>query len=378
MNFRKFCVEDKICYRSPVLTDAIDLSLIRRVLVIKLRHHGDVLLTSPVFTTLKNHAPHLEIDALIYSDTFSMLSFHPAITRIHAIDRAWKKEGPLQQCRHEWGLLTNLRKRQYDLIIHLNEHPRGAWIARLSSARYAIARELPGRSAWWRNSFTHHFPWARGNTRHTVEIHLDALRRLGLQPNFVERALVFVPGPEAEIEIDGLLDRHNLENRRFIHIHPTSRWLFKCWSEEKMTTLVAQLQARGHTIVMTCAPDKHELAMLNRILQPLTHAPINLGGKLNLKQLGALTGRARLFLGVDSAPMHIASAMRTPVVALFGPSGDKEWAPWMVPHRIVNSQHSCRPCGQDGCGGGKISECLTTLSVEQVLSATLQLLAETD
>ena len=70
--------------------------------------------------------------------------------------------------------------------------------------------------------------------------------------------------------------------------------------------------------------------------------------------------------------------MGTPVVALFGPSGDVEWGPWQVPHRIVASiEHPCRPCGNDGCGGGKVSECLTTLPVARVHDALRMLLAET-
>jgi heptosyltransferase-3 len=63
------------------------------------------------------------------------------------------------------------------------------------------------------------------------------------------------------------------------------------------------------------------------------------------------------------------------VVALFGPSGEIEWGPWQVPNRVVTSSHSCRPCGNDGCGGGKVSECLTTLGVKQVLAAVDELLA---
>jgi heptosyltransferase-3 len=74
--------------------------------------------------------------------------------------------------------------------------------------------------------------------------------------------------------------------------------------------------------------------------------------------------------------MHIAAAMQTPVVALFGPSGELEWAPWKVPHRIVASGvHPCRPCGNDGCGGGKVSECLTRLPVGAALAAVDSLLA---
>jgi heptosyltransferase-3 len=76
-------------------------------------------------------------------------------------------------------------------------------------------------------------------------------------------------------------------------------------------------------------------------------------------------------------PMHLAAAMGAPVVALFGPSGEFEWGPWGVAHRIAASErHPCRPCGQDGCGGGKLSECLTTLPVEQVMQAVQQVLGQ--
>jgi heptosyltransferase-3 len=75
-------------------------------------------------------------------------------------------------------------------------------------------------------------------------------------------------------------------------------------------------------------------------------------------------------------PMHLAAALGTPTVALFGPSGETEWGPWRVAHRVVASGHSCRPCGNDGCGGGKVSECLTTLEVDRVHAAVRELLSQ--
>jgi heptosyltransferase-3 len=74
-------------------------------------------------------------------------------------------------------------------------------------------------------------------------------------------------------------------------------------------------------------------------------------------------------------PMHLAAAMGTPTVVLFGPSGENEWGPWYVERRVVTSTHTCRPCGQDGCGGGKVSECLTLLPVDAVHTAARELLA---
>ena len=76
--------------------------------------------------------------------------------------------------------------------------------------------------------------------------------------------------------------------------------------------------------------------------------------------------------------MHIAAAMGTPALALFGPSGELEWGPWRVAARVIASDaHPCRPCGIDGCGGGKVSECLTTLPVERVHARLRSLLAQT-
>lgn len=357
-----------------MLKDAIDLSTLRRVLVIKLRHHGDVLLTSPVFSVLKNHAPHLEIDALIYQDTAEMLSLHPAISQVHTIDRKWKSAGVVTQVKAEWELLSALRARSYDLVIHLTEHPRGAWIKRLTGARWSVAPKPSAANRFIRRSHTHFYPVVCANHRHMVESNLDSLRRIGIYPDEHERGLTLVPGSEAEHFVDDLLAGHQLQAKTFIHLHPTSRWLFKCWPIERMAALITSLQAQGHRIVITAAPAPGELMMAKEILAGLPQPIVDLSGQLSLKQLAALTARAKLFIGVDSAPMHIAAAMRTPTVALFGPSGEIEWGPWKVPHRILTSAHACRPCGNDGCGGGKRSECLSDIPVESVLNATEELL----
>lgn len=357
-----------------MLDDAIDLNSLRRALVIKLRHHGDVLLTSPVFSVLKNHAPQLEIDALVYRETTDMLALHPAISCIHCIDRQWKKQGVAAQAQAEWALLKALRARRYDLVVHLTAHPRGAWLKRWVGARVGVAQAIRGKGRYWNNSFSHFYAPPRGKPRHTVELHLDALRRLGIYPTEAERRLVLVPGERAEAAVAALLDGHGLSDRGFVHIHPTSRWLFKCWPAEKMAALIDALQAQGLPVVVTAAPARQETDMVRAILERLAQPAVDLSGQLDLKQLAALTAQATLFIGVDSAPMHIAAAMQTPTVALFGPSGDREWGPWQVPHRVVASGHSCRPCGNDGCGGGKLSDCLAALPVERVLAAAQELL----
>ncbi len=363
--------------------DAIDPSLMRRVLVIKLRHHGDVLLASPVFTVLRRALPGAEIDALVYRETAGMLEGHPAIASVHTIDRDWKRSGVWKQAAAENRLLRMLASRRFDLIVHLTEHPRGAWLARLLRPRYAVARELSNAHWLWRTSFTHYYRLPRSRPRHTVECNLDALRRLGIQPASDERALVFVPSERDAARATSVMRDHGLERSRFIVLHPGSRWLFKSWTPERYAALIEAVVGDGWRVVLTGAPDPRERELVVATLAGLTSATrrsmvTDLSGALDLRELAALVREARAFVGVDSAPMHIAAAMQTPVVALFGPSGEIEWGPWRVPHRVVASgEHPCRPCGIDGCGGGKLSECLTTLHPDSVHAALRELLSET-
>ena len=350
--------------------DRIDLSLLKRVLVVKLRHHGDVLLTSPVFSVLKARAPHLEIDALVYADTREMLTLHPAIAQVHCINRAWKSLGYIERLAREWSLFSQLRSRNYDLLIHLTEHGRGAWLARFLDCRYAVAPAYRDKPDFWKKSFTHRYALPLNARRHMVELNLDALRRIGVQPGPDERRLALVPGEQAESEVQSLLSEHGLQSARFIHLHPTSRWQFKCWPAEQVVGLIDALGARGERVVLTSAPSREEGEFVQAVLAGAKHQPVNLSGRLSLKALSALSARASLFIGVDSAPMHIAAAVGTPVVALFGPSGEAEWGPWQVPHRVVSSEvHPCRPCGIDGCGGSKVSDCLVQLPLARVLGA---------
>jgi heptosyltransferase-3 len=356
-----------------MLRDAVPLGEITRALVVMLRHHGDVLLASPVAAALKVQAPGAEIDALVYDDTAPMLEGHPALARVQVVGRKWKNDGFLSRLASEHKLHGALRARRYDLLLHLTEQPRGAWLARSLGARYSVAPAVPGRGAFWQGSFTHLYPLVRNGRRHKVEANLDALRRIGLQPGMEERCLRFAPGAAAEASVAALLAAAGLSSDAFVHIHPASRWTFKCWPAERNAELIDRLSA-AHRVVVTAAPEAAEMTLIEKILAKAKSKPLNLAGKLSIKELGALTARARLFVGVDSMPMHLAAAMGTPAVALFGPSGEKEWRPWRVAHRVVATNHPCRPCGNDGCGGGKVSECLTTLAVDDVYAAAQELL----
>jgi heptosyltransferase-3 len=154
---------------------------ISRVLVVKLGHLGDVLLAAPVVSVLKRRAPHADIDALVYAETAPMLSGHPDLAQLFAIGSA------------ELKLFWRLRARRYQLLVALSDKPRIAWLARLTGVRYAVSPLRPDRSGLWRRSFTHFYSIPSGNSRHTVEVHLDALRALGIEVAAGERRIVLPP-----------------------------------------------------------------------------------------------------------------------------------------------------------------------------------------
>ena len=358
---------------STLPPDALDPNRVKRALVIMLRHHGDVLLTSPIFTVLKSAIPHIEIDALVYKETAPMLTDHPAIHQIHLVDRSWKKQGVFSQLSQEKNLLSELGQRRYDLIIHLCGHWRGFWLTRLLKPRYAVAIKRPEKI--WKKTFTHLYD-DQINNRHRVERNLDALRRLGISPRTNQKSLVFAIGETAETEFSHLLNRHQLGKKNYLLIHPVSRWLFKCWPAEKFALLIDRLQQLHLEIDLTGSPDPAEMAFVQSICDKTPAPVVNLCGTLSLKALGAWISYAKLFIGVDSVPMHMASALKTPTVALFGPSNPLEWGPWENRHQlVVSEQFPCRPCLKDGCGSGKISDCLTQISVDDVFNAITNLLS---
>jgi heptosyltransferase-3 len=362
------------------LQDPVDTAVVRRVLVTKLRHHGDVLLASPVFTVLRRALPAAEIDALVYRETAPMLEGHPAIASLH--DRRDCAAGLPRRPPPSSASQRGLRARRYDLMVHLTEHPRGAWLARLLKPRYSVARHIDDAHWLWRTTFTHYYRLPRTTPRHTVECNLDALRRIGLQPSAADKRLVLCPDDKSAARVRNLLAQQGLEPHRFIQMHPGSRWLFKCWPPEHSAALLDRLTAAGMRVAVTGAPDARERALVEVILSTCKSESrsriVDLTGALSLRELAALT-RERAPSASIRPPCISPPRWVPPVVALFGPSGETEWGPWGVAHRVIaSSTHPCRPCGIDGCGGGKISECLTSLPVERVHAALTEMLAATE
>jgi heptosyltransferase III len=338
------------------------------VLIIQLKHLGDILLTTPVISTLKNAWPQAAVSALVPQGMEAMLTENPGLAEVLTMAR---------RDRSPWRFLkfaAGLRQRRFDLVLEFSGGDRGAFYTWLTGAGTRLGFDHPRRPSWHRRfAFTLLAPQPPLRD-HTVEKNLALVRALGVEPR--HSGLEFFWNSQTSQEVQDLLEEHNLTSKNFILMHPPARWWFKCWTVEGYAMVIDALQNDYKLpVVLTAAPSSQEMQFIEGIVSRLQTTPVNLAGRLDLKALGALIARARLFVGVDSAPMHLAAAVGTPAVVLFGPSGPYNWRPWGAGHIVLSKDFECQPCGRDGCDGTKISRCLTAITPAEVLAAIDQQLS---
>lgn len=136
------------------------------------------------------------------------------------------------------------------------------------------------------------------------------------------------------------------------------------------TEVIERLEEMGNRVILTSGPDPIEMQIATQIQKSCSKEVLSFAGQTSLKELASLIEMSKCLICVDSVPLHIASATKTPVVALFGPTSEQKWGPWMHPKaKVIFQNISCRPCYRDGCGGSKMSDCLYTLSPDRVIEA---------
>ncbi len=337
-----------------------------KILVMKFRNIGDVLLTTPLIENLKLNYPKAKIHAAINKGTEEMLTLNPNISKLHIYDRNYVKNLPLlKKIKEEIKFINKIKKEKYDMIINLTQGDRGAIISFFSGAKERIGFK---KNLFSNLVFTKSLPLKQG-MKHQIEWDLDTLRILN-KKIFEKRVEIFWDKKD-----DEFINNLNLP-QKFIHLHLVSRWLFKC-IDDKISAEIIDFIEKELKIkpILTAAPIEKELKKIENILKLTSSNPINLAGKLTLKQTAALNKRALMFVGVDTAIMHISAANDIPVIAFFGPSGAFHWGPWdnnlmeseytkkngfqtMGKHKVIQVDWECAPCGKDGCNSTKISECL--------------------
>jgi heptosyltransferase-3 len=295
-----------------------------KILVMKFRNIGDVLLSTPLIDNLKAAFPEATIDFALNKNCAEMIALHPHVHNLLCYDRGQiKQEAFVSRLWSEAGFYHQVRKNQYDMVINLTEGDRGASLAWLSRAKTRVGI-LP------RNGVLKHcgpFSAYVGDTPpgHTVEKDLFPLRLLKITP-LSKRVRIFWDS-QTEETIAQILKQQAIGC--FVHIHPVARWMFKCWDGQRFAEVIDYLELKkGVRVVISASPDLHELEKVDQILAHCRSAPVNLSGRLSLKEVACLSKHARFFIGVDTGPMHMAAAVDIPVIALFGHSEANVWGPW--------------------------------------------------
>jgi len=343
---------------------AIEIGPQPRILVIALRRIGDVLLTTPLIRSLRQHWPQARIDALVFADTAGILDGNPDLNAVITM--------PTRPSAAQSLVLAGRLWRRYGLAVSSQAGDRPTFFACMAGRRRVgpVMDDLNGRVK--RLLLDRAVPVTGG--LHRVEEILRIADVLGVAR--VPR--VMAPRP---VPVDGLVPE-----QPYAVIHAAPMFRYKQWTQDCWRGLAAALSARGLAVVASGGPRKSE----RRYLDDLWSAPgvVRIDRRLSWAQLTHVLAQARVYVGPDTSVTHLAAAAGCPTVALYGPTDPRLWGPWPVDGLtlpwaasgtlqqrgnvwLVQNPLPCMPCQLEGCERRTDSEsaCLDELPLAQVMTA---------
>lgn len=334
-----------------------DWQSVQRVLLVRLRSIGDTVLATPSIFALKRFLPNAEIDILLEDWVAPVLAAHPHVNKVITL------EGRSMTARAR--VAREIRSRRYDVVYNLHGGTTATFLTRATGARHRVGYG----SYQYAKLHNHAAPsplllWGQQKT-HSVEQQLALLGWTGVPVTDRPPTQLGVL-PEALATVDEQLSTAGLEQRAFALIHPAAAFATKQWATENFARVVEFLAMRGIASVATAAP--HETALLDQ-LQSLSQVPI-VTFSFSLPEVIALAKRACLFVGNDSGIAHIAAAVKTPSVVIFGSSNIAHWRPWsVVANEVVFEEMPCQPCHGYFCEKFDQPECILRVPVTRVSAA---------
>jgi predicted lipopolysaccharide heptosyltransferase III len=325
------------------------------ILVIKLRYIGDVVLSTPVLSRLREGFPKARITMLVNAGTEQVVQDHPALDELLVVDRG--------VTHRQWRLLRGLRRQRFDVVVDLTDGDRSAILAWLSGSPTRVGYNSEHR---WRGRLYTHIVKADRFAIHTIQYHLAAAEALGLSGRTPDPHITVAR--DARHATDSLLQEARIEpDKTFVCLHPGARWWFKAWPAERFAALADRIQTQSGTQALFLGGHR-DLPIVQQIAKTMTSPCRSLAGKIGLQELAAVLERATLMITNDNGPMHIAAAVGTRVVGLFGPSDPAIWGPWGIGHRTFYKQVDCRDCFHPDCLRGE-ANCMRLISLDEVWEA---------
>jgi heptosyltransferase-1 len=362
------------------------------ILIVKLSAIGDVIHTLPSLVALRRCHPDADITWVVEEAAADLLTNNPALNRVIVSSRKrWIRElrrGKIAvPLREMLSFFKELRRRPYDLVIDFHGLLKSAVIVFLSGGKrklgYDSLQELSGLF------YNEKIPEDLG--KHAVDRYLDFVRYLAQSRDGRNEACLTGPpefaipiGEEDQRRVAALLAEHAElllpanpdrpdeaeRERRFVAVNPVAFWETKLWEDEKFAELGDRFREElGIGVVLTGG----EAGPLERIRGRMRTKAVNLGGQTTLRELACLYRQAALVVTTDSGPMHLAAAVGTPVVALFGPTDPARTGPYGPGHRVIRHALSCAPCLRKRCDAPR---CMTEISVDEVFTAVKEHLSQ--
>ena len=327
-----------------------------RILVIKLDHIGDVLLATPVFSNLRRAYPNAELHALTGAWSRVVLEKHPDVNNVVEYNSpAFCRTGQPTSLRETFKLYRQLRRQKYGLIVELRSDWRTVWFAflrltpkRLSRAALQVANKLG---------------FAQFSGTHETTRNLDVLRQAGI-PTSVETAIFSVTTEDKKWASDFLATYQIDRQHPLIAIHPGSPIALKRWLPERYAELADWLIAQKRAQILFVGV-KDEIPITTEIQARMRGESINIAGKTTLTQLASILHTCNVFIGNDSGPMHLAAAVGTQTIGLYGPGDPTRFGPAGAKCQTIQRKSDC-PCLGTVCRYGK-SGCMSEIQVADVI-----------
>jgi predicted lipopolysaccharide heptosyltransferase III len=349
----------------PLAPAKWDWQKVKRILVVRLRSIGDTVLSTPALFALKRFLPHASLDVLLEDWVAPVLDGFPHVDNVITLERS----GTSARAR----VARRLRANHYDVVYNLHGGTTATLLTRATGAKHRIGYETyqyarlhnylsPSSSSLWVQ-----------NKTHSVEQQLALLGWTGVPVSDRPPTQLAVT-EEAAAAIAARLHVAGLTEMPFAVIHPAASFATKQWAPAKFGQVAHELTGQGLGVVVITASNETQIV---GELERNSATPLVAFTDLSLPEITALLARARLFVGNDSGIAHIAAAVETPAVVIFGSSNIAHWRPWArASAEVVFEEMECQPCHGYFCEKFDEPECIKRVPVERVIAATERVLRE--
>lgn len=340
-------------YRTPLPKDFKP----KRILVVKLDHLGDVLLATPVFSNLRQAYPDAELHALTGTWSRVVLERHPDVNKVLEYNSpAFCRTGRPTSIKETFQRYKQLRHQKYDLLVSL----RNDW----RTVCFALLRVTPNRLDRATLQVTNKLGAPQFTGTHETTRNLDVLHKAGI-PIPIQTTIFSVAAEDKKWASDFLEGLHIDRERSLIAIHPGSPILIKRWMPERYAELADWLIARKRAQILFVGV-ADEIPIITEIQGLMREKTINIAGKTTLTQLASILLTCNVFIGNDSGPMHLAAAVGTRTIGLYGPGDPTRFGPVGRMCQTIRRKTDCPPCPETACRFGE-DGCMSKVRVADVI-----------